>query len=109
MDIAKLVQSITVSVMSQLNLKQNMNWLANRLASIKWIIWIDSTCCLCMFGAQFYLFIYFKYLYVSIYLLAVDLVSIFIWELKKAATTGSYKLIKFCKFYWSEKFFVSLL
>lgn len=56
-----------------------------------------------------YLFIYFSYLYVSVYLLAVDLVSNFVWELKKAATIGSYKLFKFSKFYWSEKFLISLL
>lgn len=56
-----------------------------------------------------YLSIYFNYLYVTVYLLAIDFVAIFVWELKKAATTGSYKLIKFCKFYWSEKVFVSLL
>lgn len=59
-------------------------------------------CSLCPFEVQFYLFIYFKYLYVSLDLLPVDLVSIFGLELNKAATTGSYKLIKFCKYCWSQ-------
>lgn len=109
MHIAKLVQSITVSVMNQLKLKQNMNWQTTQPPSSEFYGQILPAAYACLMLNFIYLSIYFKYLYVSIYLLAVGLVSIFVWELKKAATTGSYKLIKFCKFYWSEKFFVLLL
>jgi len=39
---------------------------------------IDSTCLSCLRLNFIYLSIYFKYLYVSVYLLAGDLVSIFV-------------------------------